>query len=84
MIQALNDFVIIKRDKIEEKTKSGILLMTENEEPAKTGTVVSLGKLCKQLKKGDRVCLPFFAKDELSYNNEDYCYLHEKDIPAKI
>lgn len=81
MINALNDFVIIKRLAVEKKKSS--LVITDESVP-QTGIVVSLGKECKQLKKGDKVFLPFHAKEQLEEDGQFYCYLHEKDIPAKL
>lgn len=86
MIQALNDFVIIKREdaQAEAKTSSGIFLQKEEGEVSNIGIVVSVGSLCKTLKAGDKLFLPFFAKDEIEYEGKNYCYLHEKDLPAKL
>lgn len=54
-IKPLTDNLIIKEKKIEEKSKTGIVLTTNNEEQTLTGEVIATGKDVEEIKKGDKV-----------------------------
>ena len=61
-MQAIMDRVFIKPD----EPKKGVIIIEENEE-AKSGMVVSVGKEVKSVRKGDHVI--YFKWDDLSLPN---------------
>ena len=47
MIKPLHDNVVLKKEKVENKTSSGIILTTESKSMPSVATVVAVGKDCK-------------------------------------
>ena len=47
MIKPLHDNVVLKKEKVENKTSSGIILTTESKSMPSVATVVAIGKDCK-------------------------------------
>ena len=65
-IRPLFDNVIVKKDEMEEKTKTGIIIQNSDENPALVGTVISVGKdVEEEIKKGDRIMYAPFSGREL-------------------
>jgi len=91
MLKPLNDNVILKKEEVEDKTSSGIILTTGKEEPdyalvveVGEGLVVD-GKLKPMsVKKGDKVIFKKYSTTDFKYNNEEYQVISEKDILAII
>ena len=78
--------VLVKPDKVEEKTKSGIIVPTALVEEPLCGTVVSAGKGNKSykmfVKEGDRVLYSKFAGSRITIENEDYLIMPDSDVLA--
>ena len=56
MIKPLHDNVILKKDEVENKTSSGIILTTETKKIPSVATVVALGPDCKsEIKENSKV-----------------------------
>ena len=68
-IQAIMDRVIIRLDKVQEKSDGGVILTTDTENERNTGIVESIGSDVKSVKVGDHVI--FHAFDELPTLNND-------------
>jgi len=65
-IRPLFDNVVVKKDGIEEKSKTGIILMNSDENPALVGTVISVGKEVEdEIKPGDKIMYAPFSGREL-------------------
>ena len=88
-IKPLGDKVVVKPAKVEEKTKSGIILPGSAQEKPHQGTVVAVGPGARDdkgnhipldVKEGDRVIYGKFGGVDLKYDNEEYVVLSEKDI----
>ena len=88
-IRPLQDRVIVKRVKEEEKTKGGIIIPdTAKEKPIEgevvavgTGKVLDDGKIRKpDVKEGDRVLFGKYAGTEVKIEGEEHLILREDDI----
>jgi len=92
-IRPLQDRVIVKRVKEEEKTKGGIIIPdTAKEKPIEgevvavgTGKILDDGKLRKMdVKEGDRVLFGKYAGTEVKIEGEEHLILREDDILGVI
>lgn len=79
------DRILVAPDKVEEKTKSGIIIpkTVEQERPA-IGTVVGLGTGLSDrpflVQVGDRVMYSKYAGTEIKIDEDDYLVFRESDI----
>lgn len=65
-IRPLFDNVIVKKDELEEKSKTGIIITNTDENPALVGTVISVGKEVEdEIKVGDKIMYAPFSGREL-------------------
>lgn len=89
MIKPLNNNVLLKKEKIEKVTSSGILL-SQKDEPdyAKVVAVDNVLKNDKgdtlDIKIGDKVLYKNYSPTKVNYNNEEYLLIDAKDILAII
>lgn len=93
-LKPLSNNVILKTLKVEETTKSGIVLpdTMDKEKPEKgeviacgPGKVLDNGQLSPMtVKVGDKVIFKKYSPDEIKIDNEDYLVLNESDIVAII
>lgn len=92
-ILPLGNRVLIQSDKIEEKTKGGLVLPVNpnDEKRPETGTVVALGdgekdgkKITFNLKVGDRVYFKKYSPEEVKIDDEEYLLIDLDDILAII
>jgi len=85
-MKALADRIIVKQDKQETKTESGIFLPDDQKNRPSTGTVVAVGRGLENspvtLKVDDRIIFNANATDELKHNKEEYLILREADVLA--
>ena len=77
MIKPLHDNVILKKDEVENKTSSGIILTTETKKIPSVATVVALGPDCKSEIKE-------YSGTNIKIDEVDYIVIEEKDILAYI
>lgn len=65
-IRPLFDNVIVEKDEVEEKTKTGIIVQNSDENPALVGKVISVGKdVEEEIKPGDKIMYAPFSGREL-------------------
>jgi chaperonin GroES len=93
-LRPLNDKVIVKPTKAEEKTKSGLFIPEVAQEKQQEGEVVAVGpgKVNEttgvrnpiDLKAGDKVLYGKYAGTEFKLDGEDVMMLDEGDILAVI
>lgn len=92
MLKPLHDSVILKKQKVESVTKSGIILSGDAKEAPDYAEVVAVGegkkedgKLIKPVVKiGDKVIFKKYSTTDVKYEGEDYLIIAEKDILAII
>ena len=92
-IRPLQDRVIVKRVKEEEKTKGGIIIPDSAKEKPIEGEVLAVGngKILDNgnvrkldIKEGDRVLFGKYAGTEVKVDGEDHLILREDDILGVI
>ncbi|MDD4212234.1 MAG: co-chaperone GroES [Bacilli bacterium] len=90
MLKPLHDNVVLKLEKIEKKTPSGIILTGDVKEQPQFATVVAVGPgarvnnevVLPSVKVNDKVVFKKYSTTEFKYNNEEYLLIAEKDILA--
>jgi len=81
----LEDRVLVKIVKEEEKTPSGIILPDVAKEKPQIAEVVEVGDdETIKVKKGDKVIFAKYSGTEIKVDGEDYLILSKSDILAKI
>ncbi len=83
MLRPLGKHILARRDKVEEKTSSGIFLESarKNEDRA---TVLAVGKDVTTLNVGERITFTTFAPNEVEFEEEKLILIQEEDVLAVI
>ncbi len=91
-VKPLLDRVLIKMEKAEETTKSGIILAGSAKEKPQIADVIEVGpggvvdgkevKMC--VKKGDRVITSKYSGTEVKLDGEDFTIVRQSDILAVV
>lgn len=93
MIKVLGARVLVKEDKNDEKTTTGIVIPGREKENTFRGTVVAVGKgamlddgtiVPMDVKIGDRIVYTNFSGTPIRAGEEEYLVLNERDILAII
>ncbi len=88
-IRPLQDRVIVKRVKEEEKTKGGIIIPDTAKEKPQEGKVVAVGKgkisdegklIPPTVKAGDRILFGKYSGSEIKLDGSEYLIMREDDI----
>ncbi len=87
-IKPLADRVLVKNDKAETKTTSGIIIPEAAQEKTQTAVVVAIGPGTADekitVKPNDRIMYDKYAGTQLKMDGEDYLILKMSDIIAII
>jgi len=92
-VKPLDDRVLVKQSKAEERTAGGIVLPDTAKEKPQRGKVVAVGpgKLLDtgkrgemSVKKGDEVFYAKYSGSEIKIDDEEYVILKETDVLAII
>ncbi len=87
-IKPLQDRVLIKPKKADEKTSSGIIIPDSAQEKPQNGTVMAVGNGKQdepmEVKVGDKVMYGKYAGTEMTYQDEDYIIMRQSDIIAIV
>lgn len=92
MLKPLHDYVLLKKVKEEEKTKSGIILTDKPKDEPSRGEVIAVGqgkivdgKLTPlQLSVGQKVIYKKYSGTEITDEKVDYLLIKEEDILAIV
>lgn len=93
MLKPLGDRVILEAKDEEEQTVGGIVLASNAKEKSQTGKVVAVGNgrvlddgktLPMNVKVGDTVVYDKYAGTEVTYGDQKYLVVHEKDLVAVV
>lgn len=85
MLRPLNNQVVLRKDEVENKTSSGIIIATENKKSPCIGIVLATNTDNKiNLKVNDKVVYKEYAGSNVTIDNKDYIIIDEKDILAVI
>ena len=87
-IKPLADRVLVKNDKAETKTASGLIIPEAAQEKTQTAVVVEVGPGTDEnkitVKKGDRIMYDKYAGTQVKIDGEDHLILRMNDIIAVI
>ena len=84
MIKPLHDNVVLKKEKVENKTSSGIILTTESKSMPSVATVVAIGKDCKaEIKENDQVVYKEYSGTNIKIDEVEYIVISEKALNAR-
>lgn len=85
MLKPLHDYVILKKEKVENKTASGIILTSPKEEVSNQAKVIAVGPKCHDdLHVGMTVIFKEYSGTKLNQDEEEYIILEEEDILAIV
>lgn len=85
MLKPLNKNVVLKKEKAESTTASGIVLVSPKETASNQAKVVAIGPKCDEtLYEGATVIFKEYAGTSFKENDDDYMILDEEDILAII
>jgi len=92
MIRPLYDNVLIKKEVVESKTASGIIISTNEKKADNIGKVIATGagriedgkKIAMSVKVNDRVIYDKYATTEIEFEGEKYLLISETKILAVI
>lgn len=85
MIKPLHDNVILKKEEVESKTSSGIILTTETKKVPSIATVIAVGPDCKaEIKENDKVVYKEYSGTNIEIDEVEYIVISVKDILASI
>ena len=90
-IRPLQDRLIVKRVKEEEKTKGGIIIPDTAKEKPQEGEVIAAGngkvlengtKVAMDVKAGDRVLFGKYSGTDIKIDGQEYLILREDEVLA--
>ena len=92
-IRPLQDRILVRRVKEEEKTKGGIIIPDTAKEKPQEGEVIAVGngKILEtgkvqplDVKAGDRILFSKYAGSEIKIDGEEYTIMREEDVLGVI
>ena len=86
-LKPVDDRILVRPLKAEEKTQSGIILPDTVKEKPQEGEVVAVGtdeEIQKIFNVGDRVVYSKFGGNEIKVDNEEYLILSRSDVLAIV
>ncbi len=88
-LRPLGDRVVLKYQKAEEKTQTGIILPDSAKEKPQEATVIAVGAGDREntemhVKEGDKVIFSKYAGTEVKLGEEEYIIVSQKDIIAIV
>lgn len=83
-IKPLADRVLVKTEKAEEKTASGLFIPQTSQEKTQFAEVVAVGSEVSTVKVGDKVLHDKFAGTTVKVADDEYLILSVKDVLAVI
>jgi len=90
MLKPLHDNVVLKKEKTEKKTASGIILSGDAKEQPSFASVLAVGAgalvdgkaVPMTVKVGDKVVYKKYSATEIKIDEEEFLVIAEKDILA--
>lgn len=92
MLKPLHDNVILEKEKVENKTASGIILSDKPKEQPSVGRVLAVGEgeivdgklVPLSIKANDKVIFKKYGGTEVTIDEQEYLIISAKDILAVI
>lgn len=82
-VKPLGERVLVKAEKAEEKTASGLFIPQTSQEKTQFAVVEAVGDV-SNVKKGDKILHDKYSGTALKIDDEDYLILDIKDVLAII
>ncbi|MCF0262268.1 MAG: co-chaperone GroES [Sphaerochaetaceae bacterium] len=83
-IKPLAERVLVKMDKVEEKTVGGIFIPQTAQEKTQIAVVQAIGEEVKTIKVGQKILHDKYSGTSVKLDNEEYLILNIKDVLAVI
>ena len=83
-IKPLGERVLVKMDKVEEKTAGGIFIPQTAQEKTQIAVVEAIGEDVKTIKVGQKILHDKYAGTQVKMDNEEYLILNIKDVIAIV
>ena len=83
-IKPLGERVLVKMDKVEEKTAGGIFIPQTAQEKTQIAVVEAIGADVKTIKVGQKILHDKYAGTQVKMDNEEYLILNIKDVLAIV
>ncbi|MBR6235898.1 MAG: co-chaperone GroES [Spirochaetales bacterium] len=83
-IKPLGERVLVKMDKVEEKTAGGIFIPQTAQEKTQIAVVEAIGDEVKTVKVGQKILHDKYAGTSVKMDNEEYLILNIKDVLAIV
>ena len=83
-IKPLGERVLVKMDKVEEKTAGGIFSPQTAQEKTQIAVVEAIGDDVKTVKVGQKILHDKYAGTQVKMDNEEYLILNIKDVLAIV
>ena len=83
-IKPLGERVLVKMDKVEEKTAGGIFIPQTAQEKTQIAVVEAIGEDVKTIKVGQKILHDKYAGKQVKMDNEEYLILNIKDVLAIV
>ena len=83
-IKPLGERVLVKMDKVEEKTAGGIFIPQTAQEKTQIAVVEAIGDEVKTVNVGDKILHDKYAGTTFKQDGEEYLILNIKDVLAVI
>ncbi|MBO7348625.1 MAG: co-chaperone GroES [Spirochaetales bacterium] len=83
-IKPLGERVLVKMDKVEEKTAGGIFIPQTAQEKTQIAVVEAIGDEVKTVKVGQKILHDKYAGTSVKMDNEEYLSLNIKDVLAIV
>ena len=83
-IKPLGERVLVKMDKVEEKTAGGIFIPQTAQEKTQIAIVEAVGDEVKTVKVGEKILHDKYAGTTFKQDGEEYLILNIKDVLAVI
>jgi chaperonin GroES len=84
LIKPLNDYVVLKYKKEENKTKSGIILNLDDKIQECIGVVVSCGPKVSDIKNNDEVVYKEYSGTKIKIQGLEYLIIKAEEILALL
>lgn len=83
-VKPLGERVLVKTEKAEEKTASGLFIPQTSQEKTQFAQIVAVGSEVKNINIGEKILHDKYAGTAIKIDNEDYLILEQKDVLAVI
>ena len=83
-IKPLGERVLVKMDKVEEKTAGGIFIPQTAQEKTQIAVVEAIGDEVKTVKVGQKILHDKYAGTSVKMDGEEYLILNIKDVLAIV